>query len=57
MDFALAEAQLSALSAEEYEKREKAARSVKHCIMPGHKQGYEVISDLRLVPMMGKKVV
>ena len=57
MDYAVSERDVSALAAEEYDRRETAARSMKHTIMPGHKQGYEVVTDLALVPLMGKKVV
>jgi hypothetical protein len=31
--------------------------SSKYCIMLGHKQGYEVITDPKLIPMMGKKIL
>lgn len=43
------------MSEEEYARREREAREVKHCIMPGHKQGYEVVTDPEMVKQMGKK--
>lgn len=43
------------LTEEEYGRREAEARKVKHCIMPGHKQGYELVTDPEMIKQMGKK--
>jgi hypothetical protein len=40
---------------EEWDRREKAAREVKHTVMPGHKQGYQLVTDPEMIPQMGKK--
>jgi hypothetical protein len=39
------------------EQELKRQISSKYCIMLGHKQGYEVITDPNLIPMMGKKIL
>lgn len=36
-------------------RREAAARAVVHTVMPGHKQGYQLVTDPELVKQMGKK--
>lgn len=40
-----------------WDKREAAAREVKHTVMPGHKQGYELVTDPEMIKQMGKKIV
>jgi hypothetical protein len=42
---------------EEYERRQTAAKEVKHCIMPLPKSNYIVVTDASMIKQMGKKVV
>lgn len=41
----------------EKDKELKRQISSQYCIMLGHKQGYEVVTDAELIKVMGKKIV
>jgi hypothetical protein len=43
------------MSKEEYDRREAAAREVKHCVMPLHKGPYILVTDEEMIKQMGKK--